>query len=159
MAYSAPRTWDGTETTNVPTYLETIRSNNAALHARLPVVNIGFYGAELTNSGSGGQKVWIMQHRLRYLHYHLECTQSTLDDVRLYVTVDLSSLGSNLISHGGSYSDGDLMTSSGNDSGSAVDLNALTVGNWYFVVVQYTAAGGSSGERLFVRNLYESSES
>lgn len=157
MAYAAPRTWDGTETTNVPTYLETMRTNNTALYARLPAVNIGFSGVQLTSSGLGGQKVWYMQHRLRYLHYHFECTTSQIDSVSLYVSDDLSSLGSDRVSHGGTYNDGDLMTSSGNDSGSAVDLSGLTVGNWYFVVVRMEIASGSG--KIFVRNLYESSES
>jgi len=163
MAYSAPRAWDGTETTNVPTYLTTMRSNNDELYGRLPKINIGFYGAELSSSGSGGQQVWYFQHRLRYLHYHFECTTSTIDDVKLYVATSLASLGDNLVSHGGTYSDGDIMTSAGGDSGSAVDLNAtttntpLTVGNWYFAVVQMTIASGSG--TIFVRNLYESSES
>ena len=156
MAFATPRTWDGTETANIATYLEALRTNNIDLAARLPVVNIGFYGAELQNSGSGGQKIWVMQHRLRYLHYHFECTTSQIDSVSLYVTTNLSSLGSDLVSHGGTYNDGDLMTSSGNDSGSAVDLSGLTVGTWYFVVVRMQIASGSG--KVFVRNLYESSE-
>ena len=136
MAYTTPRTWDGTETTNVATYLQAMRANNDALWARLPSVNKGFEGAQLTSSGAGGQKIWRYQHRLRYLHYHLECTTSTIDSVSLYVTTDLSSLGSDRVSHGGTYNDGDIMTSAGGDGGSAIDLNALTVGTWYFIVVR-----------------------
>ena len=156
MAFATPRTWDGTETANIATYLEALRTNNIDLAGRLPVVNIGFYGAELQNSGAGGQKIWVFQHRLQYLHYHFECTTSQIDSVSLYVTTNLSSLGSDLVSHGGTYNDGDLMTSSGNDSGSAVDLSGLTVGTWYFVVVRMQIASGSG--KVFVRNLYESSE-
>ena len=52
MAFTTPRTWDGTETANVATYLEALRTNNIDLAGRLPVVNIGFYGAELQNSST-----------------------------------------------------------------------------------------------------------
>lgn len=158
MAYTTPRTWNGTETSNVAQYLEEIRENNIALSSRNSKVNIGFYGQELSAEGAPGQKIWYLKHKLRYLHYHIECTQGTITDVSIYVSDNLSSLGTAVANHGGSYSDGALMTSSGNDGGSAIDLSSKTVGNYYFVVVRYTAAGGSSGERLFVRNLYESSE-
>lgn len=159
MAYTTPRDWDGTETTLVAQYLEEMRENNLALSGRNSKVNIGFYGQELSAEGAVGQKVWYLKHKLQYLHYHLECTQGTITDIRIYVTADLSSVGTAVAIHGNSYSDGDLMTSSGNDGGAAIDLSSLTVGSFYFVVVRYTAASGSTGERLFVRNLYESSES
>lgn len=154
MAYSAPRTWDGTETSHAA-YLEVMRENNKALHDRLPKVNLGFYGAVVNGSGVANQQVWIMQHRLRYLHYHFQAKNDNVDEVKLYVTADLSSLGTNRVSHGGSYVSDEIMSSAGGDSGTAVDLNALTVGNWYFVVVQLDG----TGPQLYVLNLYESSES
>lgn len=155
MAYSAPRTWDGTETSHA-TYLQTMRANNDALWDRLPTINIGFAGAQLTSSGTGGQKIWRFQHRLRYLHYHFDVIQSTIDEVKLFVTSDLNSLGTAYVTHGGTYNGGDIMTSAGSDGGSPVDLNALTVGTLYWVVVRMEIASG--GGRVFVRNLYESSE-
>lgn len=155
MAYSTPRTWDGTETTGVAnTYLTTERANNAALWARLPRVNKGFEGAKLNGSGAGNQKVWVFQHRLRYLHYHMQTANDNVDAAHLYVTDDLSTLGSDRVSHGGSYSNDEIMSSAGGDSGSAIDLNALTVGNWYFIVVRLDG----TGPQLYVLNLYESSE-
>lgn len=153
MAYTAPRTWDGTETTQ-SAYLQAMRENNAALHGRLPKVNVGFYGRVVNGSGVANQQVWIMQHRLRYLHYHLETKNDNVDEAKIYVTDNLSSLGTNRVSHGGSYTSNDIMSSAGGDSGTAIDLNALTVGNWYFVVVQLDGASA----QLYVHNLYESSE-
>lgn len=158
MAYTTPRTWNGTETSLVSQYLEEMRENNISLAARNSKVNIGFYGQQLSAEGAIGQKIWFLKHKLRYLHYHIECLQGTITDVSVYVSDNLSSLGTAVANHGGSYTDGDIMSSSGNDGGTAIDLSSKTVGNNYFVVVRYTAAGGSSGERLFVRNLYESSE-
>ena len=155
MAYTTPRTWDGTETTNVATYLQAMRANNDALWARLPSVNKGFEAARVENSGAGGQKIWRYQHRLQYLHYHFDCTTSTIDDVSLYVSTSLSSLGTAVINHGGSYSNGDIMTSAGDDGGSAADLSSLTVGTWYFIVVRIELSGSG---KLWVRNLEESSK-
>lgn len=153
MAYSAPRTWDGTETTDVPTYLETMRTNNTALYARLPAVNIGFYGAIVF--GDNSYKVWMMQHRLPYLHYHFQAKNDNVTAAKLFITQDLSSMGSDLVSHGGAYDTNDIMSSAGGDSGTAVDVSGLTVGTWYFVVVEVEGSGSS----LYVLNLYESSES
>lgn len=129
-----------------------MRANNVALHGRLPKVNIGFYGAVVY--GDNNYKVWVMQHRLRYLHYHFQTKTASVTAAKLFVTTDLSSMGSNLVSHSGSYGNDIIMSSAGGDSGTAVDLNALTVGNWYFVVVE--VEGTNAG--LYVLNLYESSE-
>jgi len=158
MAYSAPRAWDGTETTTVPTELGKIRTNNDELYGRLPKINIGFYGAVIKSSGSGGQRVWYFQHRLRYLHYHFETGNDNVDEAFLYVTDDLNTLGTNRVSHGGTYSSNNILSSAGGDSGTAIDLNALTVGNYYWIVVQADGVGGES-PGLFIHNLYESSES
>lgn len=151
MAYSTPRTWDGTETANVDTYLETTRTNNIALWDRLPKINKGFEGAIVY--GDNNYKVWELEHRNRYLHYHLQTGNDNVTAAKIFVTQDLSSMGSNLVSHGGSYSNDVIMSSAGGDSGTAIDLNALTVGDRYFVVVE--VEGASS--RLYVLNLYESS--
>lgn len=151
MAYSAPRTWDGTETSHA-TYLQTMRANNDALWDRLPTINIGFAGAIVY--GDNNYKFWRMQHRLRYLHYHFQTGNDNVTAAKLFVTQDLTTMGTNKVSHGGSYSNDVIMSSAGGDSGTAIDLSSLTVGDYYYVVVE--VEGTSS--KLYVLNLYESSE-